>query len=211
MNAALSAGSRRVIVKVGSALLVDPDTLEIRRDWLCDLAADLARCRARGQQVLVVSSGAVAIGRVRLGLGARQPCGSKENRPPPLSARSISRPCRGRDAPTRRYRRPGAADAGGHRDRRRHLNGRATLEQLLDLGVMPVINENDTVATAEIRFGDNDRLAARVAQMASADALVLLSDIDGLYSADPRRHPDATHYPEITELTPEIEAMAGPR
>ena len=204
------AQSRLVTVKIGSALLVDPATLAIRESWLAALAEDLARLRARGQQVIVVSSGAIAIGRVRLGL-----------KPGPLlleekqAAAAIGQ-IRLAHLFQEALGRHGLAVAQllltleDTEARRRHLNARATIATLLELGAIPVINENDTVATQEIRFGDNDRLAARVAQMASADTLVLLSDIDGLYTADPRRDPAARHLPEVTELTPAIEAMAAP-
>ncbi len=204
------ANARRLIVKIGSALLVDPATLELRRTWLAALADDIARCRQRGQEVLVVASGAIAIGRVRLGLGLRAL--ALEEKQAAAAVGQIQLAHLFQDA------------LSGHgitvaqvlltlddtEARRRHLNGRATLAQLLSFGVVPVINENDTVATTEIRFGDNDRLAARVAQMASADTLVLLSDIDGLYTGDPRSDPDARHLPEVPELTPDIEAMAAP-
>jgi glutamate 5-kinase len=209
MTAAL-ADARRLIVKIGSSLLVDPETLEIRRVWLDALADDLARLRARGQQVLVVSSGAIAIGRVRLGLGRG---------PLPLEAKQAAAAV-GQIRLAHLFQETLARHSitvaqilltlEDTEARRRHLNGRATLETLLDLRVLPVINENDTVTTAEIRFGDNDRLAARVAQMASVDTLVLLSDIDGLYTGDPRRDPHADHLAELRELTPAIEAMAAP-
>ena len=202
------AAARRLIVKIGSALLVD-GAGDVRREWLAALVDDIVACRARGTEVLIVSSGAIAVGRNDLGLAA---------------------------GPLRLEEKQAAAATGqirlGHaylealgphgitvaqilltpedtEDRERHLNARTTLETLLALGAIPVINENDTVATTEIRFGDNDRLAARVAQMISADTLVLLSDIDGLYTADPRKDTAAAHIPEVRALTPEIEAMAG--
>jgi glutamate 5-kinase len=203
------AEAKRLIVKIGSALLVDDATGDIRRAWLEALVADLARCRARGQEVLIVSSGAIAVGRRHLG----------------LTGRALKLEEKQAAAATGQIRLAHAYQEAlaGHgltvaqilltpedtEERRRHLNARATLEQLLALGAVPVINENDTVATAEIRFGDNDRLAARVAQMISADTLVLLSDIDGLYTADPRREPGARHIAELREITPEIEAMGG--
>ncbi|BAE52884.1 glutamate 5-kinase [Paramagnetospirillum magneticum] len=202
------AAAKRLIVKIGSSLLVDDSTGQVRRGWLETLAADIAACKARGQEVIVVSSGAVAVGRRKLGLV------------PPLKLEEKQAA-----AATGQIRLAHAwQDALAHHqitvaqvlltlddseNRRRYLNARSTLETLLKLGAVPVINENDTVATAEIRVGDNDRLAARVAQMVSADALVLFSDIDGLYTADPRKDPDARFIPEVHELTPEIEAMAG--
>jgi len=203
------AASRRLIVKIGSALLVDEASGNIRRAWLEALMEDLARCRARGQEVLIVSSGAIAVGRRHLGLtGNALKLEEKQ-------AAAATGQIRLAHAYQEALARHGITVAQilltpeDTEERRRHLNARATLNQLLALGAIPVINENDTVATAEIRFGDNDRLAARVAQMVSADTLVLLSDIDGLYTADPRRDKAARLIPEVRELTPEIEAMAG--
>ena len=202
------ARARRIVVKVGSALLVDDEGLA-DATWLADFAQDLARLRARGQQVLVVSSGAVALGRRRLA----------------LTKRAISLPekqaaaAAGQSALMRAWEEAlepqgiSVAQVLLTRDdtevRHRWLNARATVETLMDLGVVPVINENDTVVTEEIRYGDNDRLAARVAQMIGADVLVLLSDVDGLYTADPRRDPTAQHLARLSQLTPEVEAMAG--
>jgi glutamate 5-kinase len=203
------AQSRRLIVKIGSALLVDDATGDIRRAWLEALVADLARCRGRGQDVLIVSSGAIAVGRRHLGL--KGPALKLEEK----QAAAATGQIRLAHAYQEALAKHGITVAQilltpeDTEERRRHLNARATLEQLLALGAVPVINENDTVATSEIRFGDNDRLAARVAQMISADTLVLLSDIDGLYTADPRKDGAARHIPEVRELTPEIEAMGG--
>jgi len=203
------AQGKRLIVKIGSALLVDDATGDIRRAWLEALVADLARCRKRGQEVLIVSSGAIAVGRRHLGLTGRALKLEEKQ------AAAATGQIRLAHAYQEALARHGLSVAQilltpeDTEERRRHLNARATLEQLLALGAVPVINENDTVATAEIRFGDNDRLAARVAQMISADTLVLLSDIDGLYTADPRQDADAKHIPEVRELTPEIEAMGG--
>jgi len=203
------AAARRLIVKIGSALLVDDSTGDIRRDWLAALVEDIVHCRARGQEVLIVSSGAVAVGRRHLGLAGRSL--KLEEKQAAASAGQI----RLAHAYLEALGRHGITVAqilltpDATEERRRHLNARATIEQLLALGAVPVINENDTVATAELRFGDNDRLAARVAQMISADTLVLLSDIDGLYSADPRRDAKARHIPEVHELSRDIEAMAG--
>ncbi|MCA1908366.1 MAG: glutamate 5-kinase [Magnetospirillum sp.] len=202
------AESRRLIVKIGSSLLVDEATGHIRRAWMDSLCDDVARLRARGQEVILVSSGAVAVGRKHLGLV------------PPLrleekQAAAATGQIRLAHAYQEALARHGITVAqvlltlADSEDRRRFLNARNTLDTLLRLGAVPVINENDTVATTEIRFGDNDRLAARVAQMSGADSLVLFSDIDGLYTADPRKHPDARFLPQVTEITPEIEAMAG--
>jgi glutamate 5-kinase len=203
------AASRRLIVKIGSALLVDQTTGNIRRAWLEALMEEIARYRARRQEVLIVSSGAIAVGRRHLGLtGSALKLEEKQ-------AAAATGQIRLAHAYQEALARHGITVAQilltpeDTEERRRHLNARATLNQLLALGAVPVINENDTVATAEIRFGDNDRLAARVAQMVSADTLVLLSDIDGLYTADPRKDPTARLIPEVRELTAEIEAMAG--
>ena len=208
MTASL-AQARRIVVKVGSALLVDPRSGHLRRAWLDALADDVARCRARGQEVIIVSSGSIAAGREHLGLKGR-PLRLEEKQA--AAATGQIRLAHAYQETLARYDITVAQillTLQDTEDRRRHLNGRATIETLLRLGAVPVINENDTVATAEIRFGDNDRLAARVAQMISADTLVLLSDIDGLYTADPKRDPAATLIPEVHELTPEIEGMAG--
>jgi glutamate 5-kinase len=207
MNAGLAA-ARRLIVKIGSALLVE-DSGEIRRAWLEALVEDVVRCRRRGQEVIIVSSGAIAVGRRHLGLVGRA------LRLEEKQAAAAAGQIRLAHAWLEALGKVGITVAQilltpeDTESRRRHLNARATLEQLLALGAVPVINENDTIATSEIRFGDNDRLAARVAQMISADTLVLLSDIDGLYTADPRRDPGAQRLAEVRELTPEVEAMAG--
>jgi glutamate 5-kinase len=203
------ATARRLIVKIGSALLVDEASGNIRRTWLDALIDDIAHCRARGQEVLIVSSGAIAVGRRHLRLVGR-PLRLEEKQ-----AAAATGQIRLAHAYQESLARHGITVAQilltpeDTEERRRHLNARATLNQLVQLGAVPIINENDTIATTEIRFGDNDRLGARVAQMVSADTLVLLSDIDGLYTADPRKDKAARHLPEIRELTPEIEAMAG--
>jgi glutamate 5-kinase len=201
--------ARRIVVKVGSSLLVDADTGRLNRSWLESLVEDLLRLRARGQEVILVSSGAIALGRRHLGL-------------PPGTLRleeSQAAAAVGQIRLAHAYKEL-LEDRGvtvaqmlltleDSEQRRRYLNARATLETLLGLGAIPVINENDTVATAEIRYGDNDRLAARVAQMAGADCLLLLSDVDGLYTADPGRDPGATLIERVLAITPEIEAMGG--
>jgi glutamate 5-kinase len=199
--------ARRLVLKFGSALLTDDGA--VRAAWLPTVAADIAACIAAGQQVLVVTSGAVALGRGVLGLG---------NGKLPLPEKQAAA-ATGQIALAEAWRNVLAAHGltaaqilvtlDDTENRRRHLNARHTLETLLARGAVPVINENDTVATAEIRYGDNDRLAARVAQMAGADLLILFSDIDGLYTADPRKDPAAHHLAEVPRLTPEIEAMAG--
>ena len=205
--AALSA-SRRLIIKIGSALLV-AERGEIRRPWLAALADDVARCRARGQEVILVSSGAIAVGRRHLGLADHR---LRLEEKQAAAATGQIRLAHAYQAALARHSITVAQillTLDDTEERRRHLNARATFAQLLALGAVPVVNENDTVATAEIRFGDNDRLAARVAQMTSADMLVLLSDIDGLYTADPRKDAEARHVPLVREIGPEIEAMAG--
>ncbi len=201
--------ARRVVVKIGSALLVEDESGDIRRAWLDALADDVAMLRARGTEVLIVSSGAIAVGRRHLGLTGRA------IRLEEKQAAAATGQIRLAHAYQETLARHAITVAqilltpDDTESRRRHLNARATIAQLLALGAVPVINENDTVATEEIRFGDNDRLAARVAQMVSADTLVLLSDIDGLYTADPRKRADAAHIPVVAEITSEIEAMGG--
>ena len=200
--------ARRLVVKIGSASLA-ADSGEIHRPWLDALADDVARCRSRGQEVILVSSGAIAVGRRHLGLAGRR------LRLEEKQAAAATGQIRLAHAYQEALARHGITVAqilltlDDTEERRRHLNARSTFAQLVALGAVPVVNENDTIATAEIRFGDNDRLAARVAQMTSADLLVLLSDIDGLYTADPRKDPNARHIATVREIGSEIEAMAG--
>src|SRR5712672_1093794 len=200
--------AKRLVVKIGSALLVGENG-EVRQPWLDALADDVARFRSRGQEVILVSSGAIAVGRRHLGLAGRR------LRLEEKQAAAATGQIRLAHAYQEVLARHGITVAQilltpeDTEERRRHLNARATFAQLLALGAVPVVNENDTIATAEIRFGDNDRLAARVAQMTSADMLLLLSDIDGLYTADPRKDPNARHIPTVREIGPDIEAMAG--
>ena len=208
-SAAPLTQARRIVVKVGSALLVDGDSGRVNRAWLETLVEDLLRLRKRGQRVILVSSGAIALGRRRLGLkhGALR---LEESQAAAAVgqirlAHAYKELLEGCDVTVAQV----LLTLEDSERRRRYLNARATLESLLALGALPVINENDTVATAEIRYGDNDRLAARVAQMAGADCLVLLSDVEGLYSADPNREPGARFIHEVPQITPEIEAMAG--
>lgn len=202
------ASARRVVVKLGSALIIGEDGAP-DQTWMAAFAQDVARLRARGQQVLLVSSGAVALGRKRLKFG-RRPLTLPEKQAAAAAGQSaLMRAWEEALEPHGVI----AAQVLLTRDdtevRSRWLNARATAETLMTLGVVPVVNENDTVVTEEIRYGDNDRLAARVAQMVGADVLVLLSDIDGLYTADPRNNPEARHLARIDHITPEIEAMAG--
>jgi glutamate 5-kinase len=201
--------AKRVVVKVGSTLLVDPDKGRLNRAWLESFAEDVAAFRKRGQDVILVSSGAIALGRRHLNLSA-----GKLKLEESQAAAAV-----GQIRLAHAYKE--LLDAheitvaqilltlGDTEQRRRYLNARVTLNTLLSLGAVPVINENDTVATAEIRYGDNDRLAARVAQMVGADCLVLLSDIDGLYTANPTEDPEAEFIGRVLEITPAIEAMAG--
>ncbi len=205
------ADAKRLVVKIGSALLVDEETGELKSAWLDSLADDVARLKARGQETLIVSSGAIALGRRQLGLTGRKRKLTLEEQQAAASVGQIGLAHAYRES----FARHGfivsqiLVTLRDTEEWRRHLNARNTLAALLRLGAVPVINENDTVATEEIRFGDNDRLAARVAQMISADALILLSDIDGLYSADPRRQKEAERVAVVREVTAEIEAMAG--
>jgi len=200
---------KRVVIKIGSVLLVEPDSGTVHRAWLNALADDVAALVRRGVEVMIVSSGAIAVGRRHLGLTHRN------LRLEESQAAASTGQIRLAHAYQETLARHDITVAqilltlDDTEERRRHLNARATLSTLLRLGTVPVINENDTVATAEIRFGDNDRLAARVAAMMNADALVLLSDIEGLYSSDPRQNPDAAFIPEVPAITAEIEAMAG--
>ncbi|MBL8658825.1 MAG: glutamate 5-kinase [Rhodospirillales bacterium] len=207
-STSLQAG-RRLVIKIGSALLVDEADGAIRRDWLEALVADVVAFRGGGQEVLIVSSGAIAVGRRHLGLGRRSLHLDEKQ------AAAATGMIRLAHAYQEALAAHGVTVAqvlltlDDSEDRRRYINARNTLATLLRFGAVPLINENDTVATDEIRFGDNDRLAARVAAMVSADTLVLLSDIDGLYSADPRSDPAARLIPEVHEISAEIEAMAA--
>lgn len=200
----------RLIIKIGSALLVHPETGDLNHDWLATLAADIHDLHQKGIDIILVSSGSIALGRKDLGLTAR---------------------------PTRLEDAQAAAAVGQGRlaqayadhftkfqittaqillslddleNRRRYLNARGTLETLINHRIIPIINENDTVATSEIRFGDNDRLAARVGSLAKADLVILLSDIDGLYTENPKTNPDAQFIAQVDDITPDIEKMAGP-
>jgi glutamate 5-kinase len=203
------ARARRVVVKIGSALLADRETGELKAEWLRSLIEDVAALAKGGKDVVLVSSGAVALGRHKLGL----PKGALE------LEQSQAAAAVGQIGLAHAYQELAGAHGltaaqilltlGDTEERRRYLNARHTIETLLSLKAIPVVNENDTVATAEIRYGDNDRLSARVASMVSADCLVLLSDIDGLYTAPPSEDPSATHIPLVTEITADIEAMAG--
>src|SRR4051794_30182908 len=233
MRAADALDARRVVVKIGSSLLVDEDG-QVREAWLDGLAADVAELIARGQQPIIVTSGAIALGRGQLGLKRRPQRLDEKQADAAVGQIVLAHAHQERLGPGGPPAGQGLGAAGGPHGpsgerrgrvalrtakvrvplddpeaRRRYTNARATLDTLLRLGVVPVVNENDTVATTEIRFGDNDRLSARVAVMATAETLVLLSDIDGLYTADPRQDQEARHLAVVEAITPEIEAMAG--
>jgi len=199
---------RRITVKIGSALLVDRAT-GLKRDWLDSLADDIGVLAQGGAEVLVVSSGAIALGRTILGLGKRAL--KLEESQAAAAVGQIALAGAWSDALGKGGLKSGQIllTLGDTEERRRYLNARATISTLLKMKAVPVINENDTVATSEIRYGDNDRLAARVATMMGADLLVLLSDIDGLYTAPPARDPQAKFIPVVDRITPDIEAMAG--
>src|SRR6202521_4056554 len=201
--------AKRVVVKVGSSLLVDSDKGRLNRAWLESLAADVAASRKRGQEVILVSSGAIALGRRHLTLGTGRLKLEESQAAAAVGQIRLAHAYKELLDVHEITVAQILLTLGDTEDRRRYLNARETLNTLLSLGCIPVINENDTVATAEIRFGDNDRLAARVAEMVQADQLILLSDIDGLYTADPRRDPSAAHIPVVEAITPEIEAMGG--
>ena len=209
ISAAPLTQARRIVVKVGSALLVDAESARVNRAWLETLVEDLLRLRRRGQRVILVSSGAIALGRRRLGLKHGTLRLEESQAAAAVGqirlAHAYKELLESNDVTVAQV----LLTLEDSERRRRYLNARATLESLLELGALPVINENDTVATAEIRYGDNDRLAARVAQMTGADCLVLLSDVAGLYSADPNRDPTARLIREVRHITPEIEAVAG--
>lgn len=201
--------AERIVIKIGSALVVDQETGTLRSEWLNSLAEDIAALRKRGKEVIIVTSGAVALGRNYLGL---------KRKTLKLEEKQAAAAC-GQIELVKQYKdifsQHGLSAAQilltieDSENRRRYLNARSTLETLLKLGVIPIINENDTVATAELRFGDNDRLAARVAQMISSDILILLSDIDGLYTSNPQLDKQARLVPLVEEITEEIEKMAG--
>ena len=205
----LIKSTRLVVIKIGSALIVDPATGKARADWMRGLAADVASLRAAGTQVVLISSGSIALGRQHLSL----PAGAIKL-PEKQAAAAIgqvelaqlwSNALQAHDMRTAQI----LLAPEDTETRRRHINARTTIQTLLELGFVPVANENDTVTTYEIRFGDNDRLAARVAGMISADLLILLSDVDGLYTKNPHQSEDAEHIPEITQIDEDIMALGG--
>jgi glutamate 5-kinase len=201
--------AKRIVVKIGSALLVDRDTGRLRATWLNSLADDVTALLGQGKEIILVSSGAIALGRHVLGL-PRGPLALEQSQAA-AAVGQIALASAYQDV----FRARGSKVAqilltlGDTEERRRYLNARRTMDTLLSHATIPVVNENDTVATAEIRYGDNDRLSARVASMMTADCLVLLSDIDGLYTAPPGKDAGAMRLDEVRSITPEIEAMAG--
>lgn len=202
-------GAKRLVVKIGSALLVDQVSGDLRRDWLVALAADIAAIKARGTEVIVVSSGSIALGRKVLGLPDGTLALEQAQAAAAVGQIRLARAYEEVLSPHAITTAQVLLTLEDSTDRRRYLNTRATLEQLINLHIVPIVNENDTVATDEIRFGDNDRLAAQVAVTVGADVLVLLSDVDGLYTGNPKEDPEAKHLPQVARITPEIEAMAG--
>ena len=198
----------RLVVKIGSALLVDPDGA-VRRDWVQGVVADVADRRARGQQIAIVSSGAIALGARRLGLSKGGRASLEDAQAAAATGQIALSQCW---AELLALQNLTAAQMlvtlDDLEDRRRYLNAASTLDRLLTLGAIPIINENDSVATEEIRFGDNDRLAARIGQAAMAGGVILLSDIDGLYTSNPQRAPDAVHIAEVSRIDAAILAMA---
>jgi glutamate 5-kinase len=200
--------ARRLVVKIGSALLVDRRT-GLRVDWLRALAQDVAMLKGRGADVILVSSGSIALGRGVLGLGEGALALEQAQASAAVGQIRLARAYEEVLAPHGITTGQVLVTLEDTEDRRRYLNSRATMETLLGLGVVPIVNENDTVATDEIRYGDNDRLAAQIAVTVGADQLVLLSDVDGFYSANPKEDPQARRFDLIEAITPEIEAMAG--
>ncbi|SIO21446.1 glutamate 5-kinase [Rhodovulum sp. ES.010] len=201
--------ARRIVVKIGSALLVDRATGALRGDWLRALAEDVAMLKARGAGVILVSSGSIALGRGVLGLGLGTLALEQSQAAAAVGQIRLARAYEEALAPHGITTGQVLVTLEDSADRRRYLNTRATMETMLSLGVVPIVNENDTIATDEIRYGDNDRLAAQVAVTVGADACVLLSDVDGFYSANPLADPTARRFDLIEEITPKIEAMAG--
>jgi glutamate 5-kinase len=202
-------GAARIVVKIGSALLVDRESGGLRGDWLATLAADVAWLKGQGAEVVIVSSGSIALGRGALGLGQGPLPLEQSQAAAAVGQIRLARAYEEALAPHGLTAAQVLVTLEDSADRRRYLNSRATLGTLLGLGAVPIVNENDTVATDEIRYGDNDRLAAQVAVTVGADRLVLLSDVDGLYTANPASDPAARRLHTVDEITPEIEAMAG--
>lgn len=203
------SSAKRVVVKIGSALLVDRDSGSLKSNWLRSLATDVAWLRHSGIDVVLVSSGSIALGREVLGL-PRGPLPLEQSQAAAAVGQiKLARAYEEVLAPHGIHTGQVLVTLEDSADRRRYLNTRATMETLISLGVTPIVNENDTIATDEIRYGDNDRLAAQVAVTCGADQLILLSDVDGFYNGNPNLDPAATRYDVIDRITPEIEAMAG--
>jgi glutamate 5-kinase len=201
--------AKRVVVKIGSALLVDRKTGDLRADWLHALAVDVQWLKGLGCDVVLVSSGSIALGRGVLGLPATSLALEQSQAAAAVGQIRLARAYEEALAQHKIITAQVLVTLEDSADRRRYLNSRATMEQLLSLGVVPIVNENDTVATDEIRFGDNDRLAAQIAVTVGADQLILLSDVDGFYTANPGDDPTASRFDVIDTITPQIEAMAG--
>jgi len=201
--------AKRVVVKIGSALLVDRTTGDLRADWLHSLAEDVAWLKSRGTDVVLVSSGSIALGREILGLPRKTLPLEQSQAAAAVGQIRLARAYEEVLAPHKITTAQVLVTLEDSADRRRYLNSRATLETLLGMGVVAIVNENDTVATDEIRYGDNDRLAAQVAVTVGADQLILLSDVDGFYTANPAEDPTARRFEVVDRITPEIEAMAG--
>ena len=201
--------AKRLVVKIGSALLVDRATGALQSEWLRSLAEDVARIRARGTDVILVSSGSIALGRGVLGLPATELPLEQSQAAAAVGQIRLARAYEEALAPFGIITGQILVTLEDSTDRRRYLNSRATMETLIGLGVTPIVNENDTIATDEIRYGDNDRLAAQVAVTVGADQLILLSDVDGFYSDNPNINSDAQHYETVDKITTQIESMAG--
>ena len=201
--------AHRITIKIGSALLVDCATGALRLDWLKSLARDVADLKAQGKDITLVSSGSIALGREVLRLTHANLALEQSQAAAAVGQIRLARAYEEVLAPHGLITAQVLVTLEDSANRRRYLNTRATMETLLSLGVIPIVNENDTVATDEIRYGDNDRLAAQIAVTTGSDLLVLLSDVDGFYTADPGDDPTATRLDEIPAITPEIEAMAG--
>lgn len=201
--------AKRIVIKIGSALLVDRSTGTLRADWLASLAQDVAWLKGQGIDVVLVSSGSIALGRGVLGLGLGDLALEQSQAAAAVGQIRLARAYEEVLAPHSITTAQILVTLEDSANRRRYLNSRATLETLLGFGAVPIVNENDTVATDEIRFGDNDRLAAQIAVTVGADQLILLSDVDGFYTANPAQDPTATRFDVVDRITPQIEAMAG--
>mgnify|MGYP002525236821 CR=1 FL=1 len=208
-SASLIGAAKRIVIKIGSALLVDAESGLLRRDWLANLAKDVAMLKADGKEVLIVSSGSIALGRRVLGFSDGALSLEQAQAAAAVGQIRLAQAYQEILIPFGIETAQILLTLEDTENRRRYLNSRATIGTLLDLGTVPIVNENDTVATDEIRYGDNDRLAAQVASMISANVLILLSDVAGMYTADPRLDDTAKLVTHVETITPEIEAMAG--